>query len=176
MVTAEVTERQAHWRGDNASRLDQYDAIHRRPRRKLETHPKTGAAQLVEIRETVNEIVVRVYVQTEIAAAPQPSAEEKCIFAGMSDDELLGYGVPAEWLNDIKKSTADTVLALTDHLPAEAGGAAQSVVVYLRARSCQAESAPADYARAAVQRTGKRDLPEQERGLRLRGRGRGPGY
>src|SRR5574338_1648650 len=27
-------------------------------RRKLETHPKTGAAQLVEIRETVREIVV----------------------------------------------------------------------------------------------------------------------
>src|SRR5690606_31628203 len=27
-------------------------------RRKLETHPKTGAAQLVEIRETVKEVVV----------------------------------------------------------------------------------------------------------------------
>jgi hypothetical protein len=36
----------------------------------------------------------------------------------MSDDELLGYGVPAEWLNDIKKSTEETLLALTDHLPA----------------------------------------------------------
>ena len=34
-------------------------------RRKLETHPKTGAAQLVEIRETVQEIVVPVYVQAE---------------------------------------------------------------------------------------------------------------
>src|SRR6266581_8498583 len=34
-------------------------------RRRLETHPKTGAAQLVEIRETVKEIVVPVYVQTE---------------------------------------------------------------------------------------------------------------
>src|SRR5262245_48788737 len=31
-------------------------------RRKLETHPKTGAAQLVEIRELVKEIVVPVYV------------------------------------------------------------------------------------------------------------------
>jgi mRNA-degrading endonuclease RelE of RelBE toxin-antitoxin system len=39
-------------------------------RRKLETHPKTGAAQLVEIRETVKEIVVPVYVQTETAAPP----------------------------------------------------------------------------------------------------------
>jgi hypothetical protein len=88
-------------------------------RRKLETHPKTGAAQLVEIRETVKEIIVPVYVQTEIAAEPQ----KKFIFAGMSDDELLGYGVPAEWLSDIKKSTEDTLLALTDHLPAEAAEA-----------------------------------------------------
>ncbi len=96
------------------------DAYDWAERRKLETHPKTGDAQLVEIRETVKEIVVPVYVQTAIAAAPQQSAEKKCIFAGMSDDELLGYGVPVEWLNDIKKATADTLLALTDHLPAEA--------------------------------------------------------
>src|SRR5688572_21697943 len=34
-------------------------------RRRLETHPKTGAAQLVEIRETVKEIVVPLFVQTE---------------------------------------------------------------------------------------------------------------
>src|ERR1700730_10778387 len=74
-------------------------------RRKLEIHPKTGAAQLVEIRATVKEIVVPVYVQTEVAAAPQLSDEEKCIFAGMSDDALLGYGVPVEWITDIKKST-----------------------------------------------------------------------
>src|ERR1700676_604926 len=32
-------------------------------RRKLETHPKTGAAQLVEIRETIQEIVVPTYVE-----------------------------------------------------------------------------------------------------------------
>src|ERR1043166_2758637 len=35
-------------------------------RRKLEVHPKTGAAQLVEIRETVHEIFVPVYVQEEL--------------------------------------------------------------------------------------------------------------
>jgi mRNA-degrading endonuclease RelE of RelBE toxin-antitoxin system len=99
------------------------DAYDWAERRKLETHPKTGAAQLVEIRETVKEIVVPVYVETEIAVAPQPTAEKQCIFAGMSDDELLGYGVPAEWLNDIKTSTEDTLLALTDHLPGEAAEA-----------------------------------------------------
>jgi mRNA-degrading endonuclease RelE of RelBE toxin-antitoxin system len=97
------------------------DAYDWAERRKMETHPKTGAAQLVEIRETVKEIVVPVYVQAEIAAEPQ--TEKTYIFAEMPDDELLGYGVPAEWLKDIKTSTEDTLLALTDHLPAEAAEA-----------------------------------------------------
>ena len=92
-------------------------------RRKLETHPKTGAAQLVEIRETVKEVVVPVYVQREPAASPKQAAERKPVFAGMSDDQLLGYGVPAEWLNDVKTATEDTLLVLTDHLPAEASEA-----------------------------------------------------
>ena len=92
-------------------------------RRKLETHPTTGAAQLVEIRETVKEVVVPIYVQSEPAAAPKQAAKRKPIFAEMSDDELLGYGVPAEWLNDIKNSTSDTLLTLIDHLPAEAAEA-----------------------------------------------------
>ena len=92
-------------------------------RRKLETHPKTGAAQLVEIRETVKEIIVPVYVQTEMALAPAPSAAPKLLFATMTDDEFLGYGVPAEWLSDVRKATEDTLLALTDHLPAEASEA-----------------------------------------------------
>ena len=35
------------------------DAYRWAERRKLETHPKTGAAQLVEIRETVKEIAIR---------------------------------------------------------------------------------------------------------------------
>jgi superfamily I DNA/RNA helicase/mRNA-degrading endonuclease RelE of RelBE toxin-antitoxin system len=91
-------------------------------RRKLETHPKTGAAQLVEIRETVKEVVVPVYIPAQ-PTSPQSSTEHKPIFAGISDDELLGYGVPAEWLNDVKKATEDTLLLLADHLPAEAGEA-----------------------------------------------------
>jgi len=92
-------------------------------RRKLETHPKTGAAQLVEIRETVKEVVVPVYVQQEMPAPPKPAVEKKSVFAGMPDDELLGYGVPAEWLADVKQATEGTLLALADHLPAEAAEA-----------------------------------------------------
>src|SRR6266404_1598025 len=50
-------------------------------RRKLQTHPKTGAAQLVEIRETVKEIIVPVYVQTEPTAKPKLPTETKPLFA-----------------------------------------------------------------------------------------------
>ncbi len=91
-------------------------------RRRLETHPKTGAAQLVEIRETVKEIVVPKYVETISTPLARP-AIAKPLLIGISDDELLGYGVPVEWLNDVKNATEDGLLALTDHLPAEASEA-----------------------------------------------------
>jgi mRNA-degrading endonuclease RelE of RelBE toxin-antitoxin system len=97
-------------------------------RRKLETHPKTGAAQLVEIRETVREIIVPLYVDEAAASrgrkakAGQGTAPA-LLFAGRSDDELLGYGVPAEWLADVKAATSVTLEALADHLPAEAAEA-----------------------------------------------------
>src|ERR1700723_1215783 len=53
-------------------------------RRKLETHPKTGAAQLVEIRETVQEITVPVYVEVARSKPPQPP-----LFANLTDENLL---------------------------------------------------------------------------------------
>jgi mRNA-degrading endonuclease RelE of RelBE toxin-antitoxin system len=58
-------------------------------RRKLETHPTTGAAQLVELRQTVKEILIPAYVQAEAAGAPKPVGEPTLPFAGISDDELL---------------------------------------------------------------------------------------
>jgi len=87
-------------------------------RRKLETHPKTGAAQLVEIRERVEEIAVPVYVEVQRPKPPKPP-----LFAHLSNDVLLGYGIPLEWLPDVQKATEDNILSLTDHLPSEAGEA-----------------------------------------------------
>src|SRR5262249_25777480 len=87
-------------------------------RRKLETHPTTGAAQLVEIRETVKEVIVPIYVQQEL---PAPGALRLC--AEKPDDELLSYGVPAEWLNDVREATEDSILLLADRLPGEAAEA-----------------------------------------------------
>ncbi len=44
-------------------------------------------------------------------------------------DNLLAYGVPAEWLHDVKTATADGLLALTDHLPAEAAEAVLELAI-----------------------------------------------
>jgi superfamily I DNA/RNA helicase len=41
----------------------------------------------------------------------------------LSDDELLSYGVPQEWLADVRGANEDTLLDLADHLPAEAAEA-----------------------------------------------------
>ncbi|MGB2972404.1 MAG: UvrD-helicase domain-containing protein, partial [Candidatus Competibacter sp.] len=91
-------------------------------RRKLETHPATGAAQLIEIRQAVREIMTPVYPQTGLSqSSPTPATQR--LFAGYSDEELLSWGVPPEWLETIKQATEDTLLALADHLPAEAAEA-----------------------------------------------------
>ena len=87
-------------------------------RRKLTTHPTTGAAQFVEVRETVQEILVPVYVERQEAASV-----ERPLFADLGDDELLGYGVPAEWIDDVRQVNEDQLLSLVDHLPEEAAEA-----------------------------------------------------
>ena len=92
------------------------DAYQWAERRKLETHPRTGAAQFVEIRERVQEITIPKYVEPE--PGPKPP-----LFASLLDSELLGYGVPSEWLLDVRNANEETLLDLADHLPKEAAEA-----------------------------------------------------
>jgi hypothetical protein len=94
------------------------DAYRWAERRKIEPHPKTGAAQLVEVRERVQEISLPRYVEEEPAAY-----STRPLFADIPEDELLGYGVPEEWLEDVQQSDEDSLLELADHLPAEAAEA-----------------------------------------------------
>ena len=68
-------------------------------RRKLETHPQTGAAQLVEIRKTVKEILIQKYVEYAQTVPPKP-----LLFACTTNEELLSYGVHVEWLDDVRKT------------------------------------------------------------------------
>jgi len=87
-------------------------------RRKLETHPTTGAAQLVEIRETVREVTVPKYVDGP-TSTPVP-APKPLLFRETATATLLGFGVPEEWLDDVRAATEDTLFDLAEHLPAEA--------------------------------------------------------
>ncbi len=120
--------------------VDHHDkAYHWAERRKLETHPTTGAAQLVEIRERVTEIVVPVYVQAELPIPAKPP-----LFADNSDGELLGYGVPAEWLGDVKMATEDSLLTLADCLPAEAAEALLELATGGRPRVAKPEAETTD--------------------------------
>src|SRR5215470_6974738 len=99
--------------------VDHHDNAYRwAERRKLEIHPKTGAAQLVEIRETVQEILIPAYVE-----AAQPIPPKVRPFEHVAEEALLSYGVPAEWLPDVRQANEDTLLTLADHLPSEAAEA-----------------------------------------------------
>jgi superfamily I DNA/RNA helicase len=89
-------------------------------RRRLETHPTTGAAQLVELRESVVDVVSRREARSDL---PLVAAERQRFFEGIADTELLGWGVPREWLVSVREADEDSILDLAAHLPAEAAEA-----------------------------------------------------
>lgn len=97
------------------------DAYSWAERRRLDNHPKTGAAQIVEIRESVEEIVVQRYVE-EAVKKPR-------LFADETDDTLLSWGVPEDWLETVRQATEDTVLDIAAHLPDEAQEAVLAAAV-----------------------------------------------
>ena len=113
------------------------DAYKWAERRKLEVHPKTGAAQLVEVRETVREITVPRVVGTGQEAQPRPS-----LFTDIADSDLLGYGVPDEWLNDVRSANEDSLLDLVEHLPSEAAEALLELAVGRTPQMVQALATP----------------------------------
>jgi UvrD-like helicase C-terminal domain/AAA domain len=102
------------------------DAYQWAERRRLETHPKTGAAQLVEIRERVQEITVPRYVESE-----RPQAKPKALH-GISEGALLSYGVPPEWISEALNASEDDLLEIAGHLPAEAAEALLNLATGIR--------------------------------------------
>jgi len=111
--------------------VDHHDKAYRwAERRKLEVHPKTGAAQWVEIRERVEETASRydlgaplIGSQAKTSKLVGESKAKALLFADCSDEELLNYGVPSEWLAEVRSVDEDSLLVLADHLPAEAAEA-----------------------------------------------------
>lgn len=90
--------------------VDRHDEAYQwAERRRFEVHPETGAAQIVEIRETVREITKVIERQVNPP-----------LFGQVENDYLLALGVPTEWLDAVRQISEDNFDTLIGHLPDEA--------------------------------------------------------
>lgn len=80
-------------------------------KRRFEIHPTTGAIQIIELDERVEEIVRKVV--TEVT-------QEAPLFARYEVDYLLALGVPVQWVDWLRTATEEQFLELAEHLPEEA--------------------------------------------------------
>ena len=87
-------------------------------RRKLSTHPKTGAAQMVVISQEEQIIKIPVYVEEETPLPSKPPA-----LMGISGEDLLDYGVPEDNIESLIQADEDLILDLIEDLPGEAAEA-----------------------------------------------------
>ena len=95
------------------------DAYKWAERRKIERHPTTGAMQLVEVRERIEEVEIFKPNEALVAAAPAAKPAAK-LFDNLRKFELMAFGVPEEWVNDVRAATEDTLFDIIEHLPQEA--------------------------------------------------------
>lgn len=119
-----------HKTGDSVmlAYVDHHDDAYKwAERRRIETHPRTGAVQVVEVRERVEEIAVppalarRSELPFTLPAEPLVSAMP--LFSKLSADDALSIGVPEDWIKDVLDASEDKFFALAGHLPQEAAEA-----------------------------------------------------
>jgi mRNA-degrading endonuclease YafQ of YafQ-DinJ toxin-antitoxin module len=84
-------------------------------RRRIERHPTTGAMQLVEIRERVEAIAARSTITPASTVASKPP-----LFNNLRKLELMAFGVPEDWIEDVRHADEDTLFDVLSHLPQEA--------------------------------------------------------
>ena len=84
-------------------------------RRRIENHPVTGAAQIVEVRELVEDIFVQRPLLIDVDL---PSTEP--VFQNLDKEKLLSIGVPEDWVNDVLSADEEAFFHIADHLPQEA--------------------------------------------------------
>jgi hypothetical protein len=93
-------------------------------RRRIEAHPKTGAIQIVEVRERIEDVAPRLPFEiAEKPAATYQAAPASFIFQNLSENDLARIGVPTDWVSDVRSATEDRYFELAGHLPAEAAEA-----------------------------------------------------
>ncbi|MGG5807716.1 3'-5' exonuclease [Falsiroseomonas sp. CW058] len=99
--------------------VDHHDKAYRwAERRRIERHPTTGAMQLVEVRERVEEV-----------AAPAATPAGPKLFGRLRKPELMAFGVPEDWVEDVRNATEATLFTILPHLPQEAQEALLSLAV-----------------------------------------------
>jgi superfamily I DNA/RNA helicase len=75
--------------------------------------------QLVEVRERVEEVEIFKPKATPAVLAPIANPAPR-LFDNLRKFELMAFGVPEEWVNDVRSATEDTLFDLVEHLPQEA--------------------------------------------------------
>lgn len=100
--------------------VDHHDGAYKwAERRRIERHPTTGAMQLVEVRERVQEIEI-VKPKAEAAEPTVSPAPARKLFDNLRKYELMAFGVPEDWVDDVRAATEDSLFDVLPHLPQEA--------------------------------------------------------
>jgi superfamily I DNA/RNA helicase len=82
-------------------------------RHRVERHDITGAVQIVETPERIEQ---------QLDEAPPPTGSVEPLFADCSDDYLQRLGVPTDWLPAVRRvATDDMLLEVASGLPPEVG-------------------------------------------------------
>ncbi|WP_047454624.1 3'-5' exonuclease [Rhizobium rhizogenes] len=107
--------------------VDHHDAAYAwAERRRIEAHPRTGAIQIVEVRERVEDVAppgTFNFVFPEPAKGVNDGSPSKPLFASLDDEALLSAGVPEDWFADVRDANEEGFFLLAAHLPAEASEA-----------------------------------------------------
>lgn len=93
-------------------------------RRRIETHPQTGVAQIVEVRERVQEVPVTLprgdEGQPTVHSSDSHRTSKPALFFKLSEEDILNVGVPSDWVEDIRNATEDNFFDVAQHIPYEA--------------------------------------------------------
>lgn len=101
-------------------------------------------------------------------ALARPSPPKPRLFERVSDEDLLSYGVPPEWLGDVRAATEDTLFGVAEHLPPEAAEALLDLAVGAKPRVTEpvaADRSPFDHPDARRRFRLMTNVAELERAL-----------
>jgi hypothetical protein len=109
--------------------VDRHDDAYRwAERRRIETHPRTGAAQMVEVVQRQEQLPLPLTQPVAPTTEPPPT-KGPALFADITSEQLLAYGVPPDWIATVQAVDEDGLFGLAGRLPAEATDALLELAV-----------------------------------------------